>query len=111
MELDVSYGSKSLSISIGDPFHLDINATTDRIGTFLLSEGISIKAPDLSGLLSQMVKAIAGCEEGCPADAKGFVDRGFQNFELAYIEGGILQARGTLKGWENVTVRMFPDFQ
>lgn len=110
MELDVSDGSKSLSIPIENPFHLDVEATVTRIESFLSTQGASTNSLDIRGLLPKMVKGIAGCEGGCPADAKSFVSRGFKNFDLAYIEGGILQAKAVIDGGKNVTLRMFPDF-
>ncbi len=110
MELDVSNGSKSLSIPIADPFHLDIEATVGRIEAFLSTAGMTARELDLRGLLPKMIKGIAGCEGGCPADAKSFVRRGFKNFDLDYIEGGILQAKAKADSGKNVTLRMFPDF-
>ena len=110
MELDVSDGSKSLSIPIEDPFHLDVDRTVRRIEEFLSSQGASASGLDLSGLLPKMIKGIAGCEGGCPADAKSFVSRGFKNFRLAYIEGGILEARAVTENGKNVAFKMFPDF-
>ncbi len=110
MELDVSDGSKSLSIPIEDPFHLDIDATARRIEAFLSAQGAGAPDLDIRGLLPKMIKGIAGCEGGCPADAKSFVRRGFKNFKLAYIEGGILEARITAENGKNVAFKMFPDF-
>ncbi len=110
MELDVSDGSKSISIPIENPFHLDIDATATRIETFLAAQGAPAEGLDIRGLLPKMVKGIAGCEGGCPADAKSFVSRGFKNFKLAYIEGGILEARATPDNGKDVAFKMFPDF-
>ena len=47
---------------------------------------------------------------GCPADAKGFVSRGFQNFRLEYIEGGILSAKAQATDGKELQIRMFPEF-
>ncbi len=110
MELDVSDGSKSLSIPIENPFQLDIDATVSKIESFLSAQGASASGMDLRGLLPKMVKGIAGCEGGCPADAKSFVSRGFKNFKLAYIEGGILEARVVTENGKNIAFKMFPDF-
>jgi hypothetical protein len=110
MELDVSVGTKSLSITIDNPFRLDIDSLVNRIESFLSAEGAGPNGLDIRGLLPKMVKGIAGCEGGCPADAKNFVSRGFDNFELAYIEGGILHARTTTAGGKQVSLKMFPDF-
>ncbi len=110
MELDVRVGSKSLSIPIENPFHLDIDSLVGQIDSFLSSEGAGEPGLDIRGLLPKMVKGIAGCESGCPANAKSFVSRGFTNFKLDYIEGGILQARTSLKNGKDLSLKMFPDF-
>jgi hypothetical protein len=109
MELDVNVAGKSLSIAIAKPFHLDVDGITDQIESFLASQGAAAGL-DVRGLLPKLVKGIAGCEGGCPADAKSFVSRGFKNFELAYIEGGILEARAVTNNGKNVSFKMFPDF-
>ncbi len=110
MELDVTVGGKSLALPIDNPFHLDIEGMVARIESFLASQGAQTKTLDIRGLLPKMVKGIAGCEGGCPADAKSFVSRGFTNFKLEYIEGGILHAEATAEGGKTISLKMFPDF-
>jgi hypothetical protein len=111
MELDINVAGKSISIPIDDPFHLDIDAMVARINAFLSEQDAGgAGGLDIRGLLPKMVKGIAGCEGGCPADAKSFVSRGFNNFKLAYIEGGILEARVATESGKNVAFKMFPDF-
>ena len=110
MELDINADGKSLSIPIDNPFHLDIDATVRQIESFLSSQGATAGGLDVRGLLPKLVKGIAGCEGGCPADAKSLVSRGFKNFKLAYIEGGILEARVVTDNGKNVAIKMFPDF-
>ncbi len=110
MELDVRVNDKSLSIPIDNPFRLDIDSVVGRIDSFLLSQEARADGLDIRGLLPKMVKGIAGCEGGCPADAKNFVSRGFTNFKLEYIEGGILQARASLENGKTLFLKMFPDF-
>ena len=110
MELDVSDGAKSVSIPIENPFHVDVEATVLRVESFFSSQGTAVTGLDIRGLLPKMIKGIAGCEGGCPADAKSFVSRGYKNFALAYIEGGILQARASTDEGKHIVVRMFPDF-
>lgn len=109
MELDVRVGAKSLSIPIDKPFSIDMDALVGQISEFLAAQGVASTEIDLQGLLPKMVKGIAGCEGGCPADAKRFVSRGFANFQLDYIEGGILQANTSLNG-HAISLKMFPDF-
>ena len=110
MELDVRAAGKSLSIPIENPFHLDIEATAKQIESFLSSQGAPANGLDLRGLVPKLVKGIAGCEGGCPADAKSLVSRGFKNFKLAYVEGGILEANAVTENGTNVDIKMFPDF-
>jgi hypothetical protein len=110
MELDVKAAGKSLSIPIDNPFHLDIDATVKQIETFLAAQGSPANGLDIRGLVPKLVKGIAGCEGGCPADAKSLVSRGYKNFKLAYIEGGILEARAVTENGSNVAIKMFPDF-
>jgi hypothetical protein len=110
MELDVTVAGKSLSIPIPDPFRLDLEALVVRIETHLASQGAAASGLDFRGLVPKLVKGIAGCEGGCPADAQKLVSRGFTNFKLAYIEGGILQAKVKTGNGMDVSLRMFPDF-
>lgn len=110
MELDVHVAGKSLSIPIDNPFHLDIDATVKQIESFLSAQDTPANGLDIRGLVPKLVKGIAGCEGGCPADAKSLVSRGFKNFKLAYIEGGILEARAVTENGKNVAIKMFPDF-
>jgi hypothetical protein len=110
MELDVRVGSKSLAVTIADPFRLDLDSMVSQIESFFASQGAASKGLDIRGLLPKMVKGIAGCEGGCPADAQRFVARGYTNFKLAYIEGGILQAQARSECGKDISLRMFPDF-
>ena len=110
VELDVSCDTKSLSITIENPFQLKIDSLVGQIETFLSAQGAGTNGLDIRGLLPKLVKGIAGCEGGCPADAKSLVSRGFPNFELAYIEGGILQAKAVTREGKSISLRMFPDF-
>jgi hypothetical protein len=108
--LDVIVDKDSLSIQIEDPFHLDIGKLVGRISAFASSKGVMTDRLDIGGLIPKMIKGIAGCEHGCPADAKGLVSRGFQDFELQYIEGGILSARASADNGTFLYLKMFPDF-
>jgi hypothetical protein len=110
MELDVKVCGKSLAIPIENPFQLDIEATAGRIESFLASQGTILQGLDFRGLLPKMIKGVAGCEGGCPADAQRLVARGFANFKFEYIEGGILHAEAATKDGKQVALKMFPDF-
>lgn len=110
MILDVAIDKDSMSIEITDPFRLDLDGIVGKIDQFSSSRGIAIAHLDVAGLIPAMIKGIAGCERGCPADAKGLVSKGFQDFELQYIEGGILSARRPIGDGRFFYIKMFPDF-
>ncbi len=110
MELDIKIGSDSLSIPISNPFHLELDSMIEKINNFASSKGIRLDNLDIRGLIPKMVKGIAGCEKGCPADAKGLVSRGVTDFELEYIEGGILSAAARTAEGTALSIKMFPDF-
>ena len=110
MELDIKIGSDSLSIPISNPFQLDLSSMMEKIDSFAASKGIKAGSLDIRGLIPKMVKGIVGCERGCPADAKGLVSRGVKDFNLEYIEGGILSANATSADGTIVQIKMFPDF-
>ena len=110
MELVISFGNDSISISIDNPFQCDQDLLMGKLQEFLSFHGAGLDGLDIRSLIPMMIKGIAGCERGCPADAKGFVSRGFQNFELQYIEGGILSAKAALSTGGFLILKMFPDF-
>jgi hypothetical protein len=110
MEISVSIENESMSIPIDNPYRMDIDAVLKQIEVFVSSKGAGLNGIDVKGLIPKMVKGIAGCERGCPADAKQFVHKGFNNFELAYIEGGILMARAIIEHGKELHIKMFPDF-
>jgi hypothetical protein len=110
MELDVKIGSDSLSIPISNPFQLELDSMVGKIAAFASSRNVDLGSLDIRDLIPKMVKGIAGCERGCPADAKGLVSRGISGFKLEYIEGGILSAAATTPSGTVIHLKMFPDF-
>jgi hypothetical protein len=110
MELDVRLGRDGISIPIEDPYRLDVDAIVGRIEEMLSGQGAKTSGLDLKGLLPRMVKGIAGCEAGCPANAKSLVEQGYRNFSLAYVEGGILTATAKTSGGRDLSLKLFPDF-
>jgi len=110
VELDVKIGSGSLSIPISKPFQLELDSMMEQIERFASSNGVDLGSLDIRGLIPKMVKGIAGCEKGCPSDAKGLVSRGVRDFELKYIEGGILSASAKTLDNTTISLKMFPDF-
>jgi hypothetical protein len=110
MVLDVIIDYESLELDIADPFHPDIDALILRIEQFVHTKGADISSLDVKELILRMIRGIVGCEKGCPSDAKGIVSRGFEGFELQYIEGGILSAHALLGNGRRLAFKMFPDF-
>jgi hypothetical protein len=110
MEISISIGSDSISIAVESPFRIDLDSVVGQIEAFCSSKGAALNGVDLRGLIPQMIKGIAGCERGCPADAKELVHRGFKEFSLAYVEGGILTAKAVVGGNKELSIKIFPDF-
>ena len=108
--LDVIIDKDSLTIPVPDPFNADIEDLADKIEKFTSSRGAGSARLDLRGLIPKMIRGIAGCEKGCPADAKKLVSRGVKDFELEYIEGGILSARAVIENERFLYLKIFPDF-
>lgn len=110
MQLDVSMDKEAISIIIDDPFRPDLDGIVARIDQLVFSQGTKLNGLDIRGLLPLMVKGIAGCEAGCPADAQRVVSRGYSNFALKYIEGGILTATARVADGRALSLKLFPDF-
>lgn len=107
MEIDISLNGTNLSITVENPYRLDAAEVAESIRSFTGSHGLNTRQMDFEGLLPGMVRGVFGCEGGCPSDAKRLVARGFGEFKLSYIEGGILEANAE---GDNLTIRVFPDF-
>lgn len=110
MELSISVNNDSLSISISDPFKYDIADIYGQIERFAAQKEADISGLDIRGLIPRIIRGVAGCENGCPADARGLVSGGYKGFKLEYIEGGILSADSVLKDAPSISIKMFPDF-
>ncbi|QWR78651.1 hypothetical protein [Candidatus Magnetomonas plexicatena] len=110
MELDVTIGSKSLGVDIENPYKFDARTATEKIVHFGRENGVDISELKIDSLIAKMIKGVAGCEHGCPSDAKGLVSRGFGDFKLDYIDGGILSAVHELNDGKSVTLKLFPGF-
>jgi hypothetical protein len=110
MELDVCVEDDCLSLSIDKPFQADIDSLTGEIERFAVSRNASLNGIDIRGLIPKMIRGVAGCEGGCPANAKAFVREGFGNFSLDYIEGGILAAQVRTEDSKTLQLKMFPEF-
>jgi hypothetical protein len=57
-----------------------------------------------------MIRGIAGCERGCPANAQDLVSSGHKGFDMQYVEGGILTARIVTADGSVLSLKLFPDF-
>ncbi len=110
MDIDVNISNKSLTINIENPHRFDLNQVTERIRDFGKMSGCNLSDIDLEGLIHRMIRGVAGCEAGCPSDAKGLIREGFNGFNLSYIEGGILSAEARLKDGQTLTLKVFPEF-
>ena len=110
MDIDVDVNGDSLPIQIADPFQMDVDRVIQRIAEFLEPKGLAVEPLRLEELLPRMVRGIAGCERGCPADAQSFVRKGFHDYKLEYIEGGILTAFREMATGGRLEIRMFPGF-
>lgn len=110
MVLDISIDEKSLTLQIENPRRPALDEIFKDIERFIDGNSIKAKDMDLKGLIPRMIRGVAGCESGCPADAKELVLRGYGGAELKYIDGGILSALLRLDDGRLVSLKLFPDF-
>jgi len=110
MLLEVILDNDSVTITIDKPFHFDMDSVMEEIEKFTSSKNVILNGIDVRGLIPKMIRGIAGCEGGCPANAKNLVEQGFRNFELKYIEGGILSAEAVISTGKTLHLKMFPEF-
>ena len=110
MVLEVIIDGASASIQVDKPFQPELESIMRRIQELAASVGADIAALDVEKLIPEMIRGIAGCESGCPANAKSLISRGFKGFELHYVEGGILTARSNTGSGSVLQLKMFPDF-
>jgi hypothetical protein len=114
MDIEINYAGDKLHIEVENPYKIDVEKVASEMSTFLQEKGLNndlIKELYLVELLPKMVRGVAGCEAGCPANAHMLVRTGFRKFALKYIEGGILSAKHSLKGEsQEIEIKVFPDF-
>lgn len=110
MEIDITAGKESCSINVDNPHRFDSEMVIDKIVAFEERAGIDLRALNIEQLISRMIRGVAGCEGGCPADAKNLVRKGFGEFRISYIEGGILSAVYSLEKGGSLSIKVFPDF-
>ncbi|MBF0568465.1 hypothetical protein [Candidatus Magnetominusculus dajiuhuensis] len=110
MEIDVNIDGKSLSIDIENPYKADLPKVAKEIDDFGGQMGIELSNLDIRGLLGRMIKGVAGCEHGCPADAKSLVYHGYGKFKMRYVDGGILSAYCEFQDKRSLELKVFPGF-
>jgi hypothetical protein len=108
--LDVVIDNASVTIQIDKPFKPDLNDIIAQIEGFAFLKQADISALDVRGLIPIMINGIAGCERGCPANAHGLVFSGYKDFDVQYVEGGILTAQIITREGRVFYLKMFPDF-
>ena len=110
MVLDAIINDESVSVQIDKPFEADVAAIYSQIERFASSKGTDISKLDVKGLIPSMIRGIAGCEHGCPANAKDLEFNGYKGFDVTYVEGGILTASIKTSDGSTLSLKMFPDF-
>lgn len=110
MDISVSIGDESLSINIENPFRFDLKSVLTEITDFGYKSDIDLTQFEIDNLIPRMIRGVAGCEGGCPSDAKSLVREGFGKFNLSYIEGGILTASHTIENGKILQIKIFPEF-
>ena len=110
MDIDVHFMGRTLPIKLNDPHRMDTAAVVGDIAAFLNGDAGATDNLDLGELLPRMVRGVAGCEGGCPSNAKGLVRAGFRDYHLDYVEGGILTAARELGPGKRLEIKIFPEF-
>jgi hypothetical protein len=110
MDIDITIGGETLNLHIENPHRFDVGQVMNSINELGKQFGADLVPLQINRLIPKMIRGVAGCEGGCPSDAKGLVRDGFGNFELSYVEGGILSAVCMLENGKDLTVKVFPDF-
>jgi|Deesub1362B_J571_1020462.scaffolds.fasta_scaffold00061_97 hypothetical protein len=108
MEIEVRVGNESLTLHVDNPFRINPEELSSQIKRHF--SRFNIDNMDIEGLLPKMVRGVFGCEEGCPADAKRLVSEGYKDFQLEYIEGGILSASCKVNEKDIFSIKVFPEF-
>lgn len=110
MDIDVRIDNETHSVTLDDPYKFDSVPVFRNIIFFGDKCGVDLIPYKIDKLILRMIRGVAGCEGGCPADAQSLVREGFGDFDLAYIEGGILTAVNKINGSKMIEVKIFPDF-
>ena len=110
MDIDIRINGDSMTIKVENPHRFDATKVMHDILGFGREHGVDLSPYKLDSLIPLMIRGVAGCEAGCPSDAMGVARRGFGEFRIEYIEGGILRAAQNLESGDPLEVKVFPDF-
>ncbi|MBI5740342.1 MAG: hypothetical protein HZA16_06420 [Nitrospirae bacterium] len=110
MDIDISVGKESVTINIENPHRVDLSQVIRSVIDFVKDKGIDIIDLRIDQLIPRMIRGVAGCEAGCPSNAKSVVREGFGNFSLSYVEGGILKAAYLPGNGTPLEIKVFPGF-
>jgi len=110
MDIEISVNGDSFSINVENPHRFNVSDRMEDIFDFGNTSGVDLSPYALDTLIPLMIRGVAGCEAGCPSDAMGVARRGFGDFKIEYIEGGILKAVQKLENGDPLEVKIFPDF-
>ncbi|RJQ49998.1 MAG: hypothetical protein C4538_00915 [Nitrospiraceae bacterium] len=110
MDIDIRIGKESLTINIENPHRFDLTQIIRNIIDFGRKKGLDIQDLRVEQLIPRMIRGVAGCEGGCPSNAKNVAKEGFGNFNLSYVEGGILKAVYSLSNGDPFEIKVFPEF-
>lgn len=117
MNIDISIdkepacsAGRSLTINVENPYKFNLTPFMKSILDLGAESGVDLAPLKIEKLIPRMIRGVAGCENGCPSDAKSLVREGFEGFSISYIEGGILSAVHRLKNGKSFSIKLFPDF-
>ena len=110
MDIDIRINGESMTINVENPHRFDVHKVMDEITGFGKKSGVDLAPYEMDKLIPRMIRGVAGCEAGCPSDAMSVARKGFGNFKLSYVEGGILTAIQKLENDNPLEVKVFPDF-
>jgi hypothetical protein len=110
LDIDIRIGDESMSLDIENPHRFNVADVMGDIMNFGKKSNVDLTPLEIDRLIPKMIRGVAGCEGGCPADAKSLVKEGFGKFHLEYVEGGILTANQSLENNSVLQIKIFPDF-
>jgi hypothetical protein len=110
MNIDISIDNESLAIDVENPYKFNIAPFMKSILDLGEKSAVDLIPLKIEKLIPRMIQGVAGCENGCPSNAKSLVRDGVDGFSMSYIEGGILSAVHNFKNGKSFSIKLFPDF-